>query len=114
MPTASNANNTLRSVKELPRERVILQGRVQVISMVRSICAVFSVRRSSSPYNAVLTTIVSLPELIAQTNMDHQSVNRLREELSKLTNWLGRNALVYFVNEYETPGQEYTEKAKNL
>jgi mortality factor 4-like protein 1 len=62
----------------------------------------------------MLTTIVSLPELIAQTNMDHQSVNRLREELSKLTNWLGRNALVYFVNEYETPGQEYTEKAKNL
>ncbi|KAE9375476.1 MRG-domain-containing protein [Stipitochalara longipes BDJ] len=58
--------------------------------------------------------LVSLPELIAQTNMDHQSVNRLREELSKLTNWLGRNALNYFVNEYETPGQEYAEKAKNF
>jgi mortality factor 4-like protein 1 len=46
--------------------------------------------------------------------MDHQSVNRLREELSKLTNWLGRNALNYFVSEYETPGQEYAEKAKNF
>ena len=57
---------------------------------------------------------VSLPELIAQTNMDHQSVNRLREELSKLTNWLGRNYLTYFVSEYEIPGQEYIEKAKSL
>jgi mortality factor 4-like protein 1 len=63
---------------------------------------------------AMLIPTVSLPELIAQTNMDHQSVNRLREELSKLTNWLGRNALNYFVSEYETPGQEYAEKAKNF
>jgi mortality factor 4-like protein 1 len=46
--------------------------------------------------------------------MDHQSVNRLREELSKLTNWLGRNSLNYFVSEYETPGAEYIEKAKSL
>jgi mortality factor 4-like protein 1 len=44
--------------------------------------------------------------------MDHQSVNRLREELSKLTNWLGRNATTYFVSEYETPSQEYVEKAR--
>ncbi|PMD23785.1 MRG-domain-containing protein [Hyaloscypha hepaticicola] len=58
--------------------------------------------------------LVSLPELIAQTNMDHQSVNRLREELTKLTNWLGRNYLTYFVSEYEIPGQEYIEKAKSL
>jgi hypothetical protein len=55
---------------------------------------------------------VSLPELIAQTNMDHQSVNRLREELSKITNWLGKNPLLYFVSEYETPGPEYIEKAR--
>jgi MRG len=114
MPTASNDNSTLRSAKELPKALAISQERAQVISMVRSTCAVFSVRCSSSSYHAMLTAIVSLPELIAQTNMDHQSVNRLREELSKLTNWLGRNALIYFVNEYETPGQEYTEKAKNL
>ena len=65
-------------------------------------------------YGAMLTAAVSLPELIAQTNMDNQSVNRLREELTKLTNWLGRNALNYFVSEYETPGQEYAEKAKNF
>ncbi len=62
----------------------------------------------------MLTSEVSLPELIAQTNMDHQSVNRLREELSKLTNWLGRNATTYFVNEYETPSQEYVEKARGV
>jgi len=56
--------------------------------------------------------LVSLPELIAQTNMDQQSVNRLREELAKLTNWLGKNATTYFVSEYETPSQSYIEKAR--
>ncbi|RQM05303.1 hypothetical protein DH86_00001854 [Scytalidium sp. 3C] len=58
--------------------------------------------------------LVSLPELIAQTNMDVQSVNRLREELSKLTNWLGKNATTYFVSEYETPSQDYIEKARSV
>ena len=45
--------------------------------------------------------------------MDQQSVNRLRDEITKMTNWLGRNAAKYFVNEYETPGQEYIDKARN-
>ncbi|EDO00469.1 hypothetical protein SS1G_14339 [Sclerotinia sclerotiorum 1980 UF-70] len=57
--------------------------------------------------------LVTLPELIAQTNMDLQSVNRLREELSKLTSWIGKNAKDYFVNEYETPGAEYVDKARS-
>lgn len=52
--------------------------------------------------------------MIAQTNMDVQSVNRLREELTKLTNWLGRNAEKYFVKEYETPSAEYVEKARSV
>ncbi|KAJ5054286.1 uncharacterized protein L3040_000564 [Drepanopeziza brunnea f. sp. 'multigermtubi'] len=56
--------------------------------------------------------IVALPELIAQTNMDAQSVNRLREELTKLIIWLGKNIPKYFVKEYETPGSEYVEKAR--
>jgi len=58
--------------------------------------------------------LVSLPELIAQTNMDQQSVGRLREELIKMTNWLGKkeNTLKYFVNEYETPNQSYIDKAR--
>ena len=55
---------------------------------------------------------VTLPELIAQTNMDQQSVNRLREELLKMTNWLAKNHATYFVNEYETPSQSYIEKAR--
>ncbi|KAK3315372.1 MRG-domain-containing protein [Apodospora peruviana] len=56
--------------------------------------------------------LVSLPELVAQTNMDQQSVNRLREELVKFTAWFGRHAVKYFVSEYETPGQEYIDKAR--
>ncbi|KAH7419790.1 MRG-domain-containing protein [Cadophora sp. MPI-SDFR-AT-0126] len=57
--------------------------------------------------------IVTLPELIAQTNMDAQSSNRLREELTKLTIWIGRNVTKYFVSEYETPSPEYVEKARS-
>ncbi|CZS87985.1 hypothetical protein WAI453_000374 [Rhynchosporium graminicola] len=57
--------------------------------------------------------IVTLPELIAQTNMDTQSANRLREELTKFTIWIGRNVSKYFVSEYETPGPEYAEKARS-
>lgn len=54
----------------------------------------------------------SMPELVAQTNMDTQSVNRLREEMAKMTQWLGRNAGKYFVRTYANAGQEYIEKAK--
>ncbi|MCJ1428593.1 Esa1p-associated factor, partial [Sticta canariensis] len=55
---------------------------------------------------------VSMPELIAQTNMDQQSVNRLREELAKLTQWLGKNSARFFTTEYETASAEYIEKAR--
>ncbi|KAJ4255560.1 Esa1p-associated factor [Fusarium torreyae] len=58
--------------------------------------------------------IVSLPELLAQTNMDQQSVSRLREEIGKFNVWLGRNCETYFVNEYETPSQEYIDKARSF
>ncbi|EGX95553.1 histone acetylase complex subunit [Cordyceps militaris CM01] len=58
--------------------------------------------------------IVSLPELLAQTNMDQQSVSRLREEIGKFTVWLGRNCEHYFVNEYESPSQEYIDKARSF
>ncbi len=46
--------------------------------------------------------------------MDLQSVNRLREELQKLATWLGKNAATYFVKEYETPDQEYIDKARSV
>jgi mortality factor 4-like protein 1 len=48
--------------------------------------------------------------------MDQQSVNRLREELLKLTNWLGKkdNMSKYFVTEYETPKQSYIDKARGF
>ena len=61
-----------------------------------------------------LTLAVSLPELLAQTNMDQQSINRLREEISKFTVWLSRNTEKYFVSEYETPSQEYVDKARSF
>ncbi|KAH8677960.1 MRG-domain-containing protein [Xylariales sp. PMI_506] len=61
----------------------------------------------------LMRLFTSLPELIAQTNMDQQSVNRLREELHKFCTWLERHAGDYFLPEYETPNNEYSDKAKN-
>ncbi|KAI2632191.1 MRG-domain-containing protein [Hypoxylon sp. NC1633] len=61
----------------------------------------------------LMRLLVTLPELIAQTNMDQQSVNRIREEMSKLCVWLSKNVTTYFVNTYESPGQDYIQKAKD-
>jgi mortality factor 4-like protein 1 len=65
--------------------------------------------------NKVLTRKpVTLPELIAQTNMDQQSVNRLRDELAKFTNWFSRHVTKYFVPEYENPDQDYMDKVQSV
>ncbi|KFY55570.1 hypothetical protein V496_06963 [Pseudogymnoascus sp. VKM F-4515 (FW-2607)] len=58
--------------------------------------------------------LVTLPELIAQTNMDQQSVTHLREEIVKMTNWMIKKPILdkYFVNEYETPNQSYIDMAR--
>ncbi|OKL59843.1 Chromatin modification-related protein eaf3 [Talaromyces atroroseus] len=55
-----------------------------------------------------------LPELIAQTNMDQQSISRLREELSKFTIWLSRNSEKFFANKYISASTEYLEKATGV
>ncbi|RMZ85036.1 hypothetical protein DV738_g367, partial [Chaetothyriales sp. CBS 135597] len=55
---------------------------------------------------------LNMPELIAQTNMDTQSVARLKEELSKFCVWLSRNSNKYFAAKYEKPSAEYIENAR--
>lgn len=55
-----------------------------------------------------------MPELLAQTNMDLQSTNRLREELSKLTIWLSRNSDKYFATKYMNASNEYIEKSRGV
>jgi mortality factor 4-like protein 1 len=54
-----------------------------------------------------------MPDLIAHTNMDSQSVSRLREELSKMTQWLAKRIETYLSTDYEHAGQDYLENAKN-
>ncbi|KAG5916878.1 hypothetical protein E4U61_003260 [Claviceps capensis] len=76
-------------------------------SKYKEVCDVFGAEH-------LARLIVSLPELLAQTNMDQQSVSRLREEIGKFTMWLGRNCETYFVTEYEVPSQEYIEKARSF
>ncbi|KAI1497427.1 MRG-domain-containing protein [Biscogniauxia marginata] len=77
--------------------------------------AEFQGKTASDTYGAehLMRLMVSLPELIAQTNMDQQSVNRLREELSKLCVWLSKNTTEYFVSNYESPTADYLQNAKN-
>ncbi|KPM44293.1 hypothetical protein AK830_g2259 [Neonectria ditissima] len=76
-------------------------------SDVKGVCDVYGAEH-------LARLIVSLPELLAQTNMDQQSVSRLREEVGKFTVWLGKNCETYFVSEYETPSQEYIDKARSF
>ncbi|KAL6703313.1 Esa1p-associated factor [Coniothyrium glycines] len=63
----------------------------------------------------LLRLLVSMPELIAQTNMDHQAINRLREELSGMTTWLSKESQInaFFSSVYESPGQTYIDKVKS-
>lgn len=44
--------------------------------------------------------------------MDQQSVIRLKEELTKLCLWLGKNSTKYFSVPYENASQEYIEKSR--
>lgn len=53
------------------------------------------------------TLSVSMPDLIAHTNMDAQSVSRLREELSKMTQWMAKRISTYLSTEYDHVGQDY-------
>lgn len=41
-----------------------------------------------------------LPEIVAQTNITQPNLNRLREELIKLSLWLSKNSERYFRTEY--------------
>ncbi|KAF2748997.1 MRG-domain-containing protein [Sporormia fimetaria CBS 119925] len=63
----------------------------------------------------LLRLFVSMPELIAQTNMDAQSVGRLREELTSMLTWMSKeqNVSRFFKSDYESPTQEYIDKVKN-
>ena len=51
-----------------------------------------------------------MPELIAQTDMDAQSIHRLREETSKLCLFMARNTDKYFLAEYELAPPDYLSK----
>jgi MRG len=59
-----------------------------------------------------LQCTVSLEDLAVQTNLDQQSCNKLREELSHFSNWLAKNMVKYFVSEYSTPNQEYIDRTR--
>ena len=56
--------------------------------------------------------LATLPELIAQTNMDAQSVKKLKEEVQSLTSWMGKNSTRFITQPYEPATPEYIEAVK--
>ncbi|GAB7337311.1 hypothetical protein MBLNU457_g2670t2 [Dothideomycetes sp. NU457] len=57
----------------------------------------------------LLRLFVSMPDLIAHTNMDSQAVTRLREELFKMTQYLNKHTNKYFTAEYEHAANDYLD-----
>jgi hypothetical protein len=115
--TVSNATSTSKRTRPgIPRQN--LSTPAPLTHTERSTCVVYWVGvphilfPAPEPISNLTRPTVYLPEMIAQTNMDTQSVNRLREELIKFTSWLGKHATEYFVSEYEAPSQEYIEQAR--
>ncbi|KAK6504835.1 Esa1p-associated factor [Arthrobotrys musiformis] len=51
----------------------------------------------------LLRLFVTMPELIAHTNMDTQAVNSLREHLDNIMLFISRNHEKYILSEYEKP-----------
>ncbi|PNS16795.1 hypothetical protein CAC42_4759 [Sphaceloma murrayae] len=60
----------------------------------------------------LLRLFVSLPDLIAHTNMDSQAVSRLREELFKMVQYANRTIPKYLTEAYENPGDQYIESVR--
>lgn len=60
----------------------------------------------------LLRLFVSLPDLIAHTNMDSQAVSRLREELFKMVQFASRNIPKYLAEAYEHPGDQYIDSVR--
>ena len=66
------------------------------------------------PRNFLTALAVAMPDLIAHTNMDAQAVSRLREELSKMTQWLAKRIERYLSVDYEHASQDYVESSKGV
>ena len=66
------------------------------------------------PLNFLTPLAVAMPDLIAHTNMDAQAVSRLREELSKMTQWLAKRIERYLSVDYEHASQDYVESSKGV
>lgn len=95
-------------------EREILPGRhVRGGTSMSDAGYVFSFLQKAEPaYGTKPQPPVNLPEIVAQTNMDAQSINRLREEMIKFLRWLSKNTKIYFLAGYEPANQDYIEKTR--
>ncbi|GME95712.1 hypothetical protein B5S28_g905 [[Candida] boidinii] len=69
----------------------------------------FSSKLPSELYGVehLLRLIVSLPGLMAQTSMDHQSISTIRSFLEKFLKYLNVNSEKYFIKDYENTSPAY-------
>jgi len=73
----------------------------------------FSVQSVRNALTSNFSVLVNMPEWIAQTNMDPQSVGKVKEEMTLLNQWICRNHQRLFINQYERPSAEYIEHARD-
>lgn len=73
-------------------------------------------KTTSEIYGAehLLRLFVSLPGLIAQTNMDQQSVGYLRDHLEDFLRYMAKNQDKLFQKEYENTSSRYEANAKGI
>jgi mortality factor 4-like protein 1 len=61
----------------------------------------------TDPLTTSPTLAAIMPELLAQTNMNQQAINRVREELSKFSLWMTRNAEKLFAPKHSAPANTF-------
>ncbi|KAI5310475.1 Esa1p-associated factor [Ascosphaera atra] len=76
----------------------------------------FADKRPGDVYGAehLARLLVTLPDLIAQTNLGPQATIRLREELSKFAMWFSRNSEELFAPRYKLASNAYIDKSNGI
>lgn len=87
------------------RWRRFMALNIYAVSLVRPFAVVFCA-------SDLIMSTVSMPDLIAHTNMDAQAVTRLREELFKMTQFLSKHTDKYLSTEYEHAPNDYVDSVK--
>ncbi|KAI5291200.1 Esa1p-associated factor [Ascosphaera aggregata] len=80
----------------------------RLLGKLASLCDCYIWARSKLTTSFIILVTVTLPELIAQTNLGVQATTRLREELTKFSMWFSKNCDQFFSTRYGLPSKQYS------